>query len=411
MSEIKDDIDENESIQYSVEQKYLNLLDKTSSFYVLKPENRFLPDTEKLSHVIKITKKSFKKIYLLSDTNFIEILSILEIVITKLRYEYFHSLLLSRSNFDPKLKRLLNNIESYSMNGKTPVSDYSVKKILLMGGFEERDLPSYMNIKELENLSSTEEKVRKNKIRRLSSKANRMKLNDSIKEGENLKYKIIENEDKSKKCEIQNINHIDNQLKEILNVYNNILLEIEDMKNEYHNEMEKKRNIFVEIEGNENNKEYIRKDYIELLKHSNSMKVKNLKKNNHVHFNINNNLNDNKEESNKNNENKFYEVENSNHEIVLIPKNNINNFKFDDKNIYFKIKSNNDNSTITLKSRINEALDNWKCLNQISNIPSSFPKNRWRKVQLKKMSFPLQEQIHHILYKEEIEEIKKKKKR
>ena len=410
MSEIKDDIDENESIQYSVEQKYLNLLDKTSSFYVLKPENRFLPDTEKLSHVIKITKKSFKKIYLLSDTNFIEILSILEIVITKLRYEYFHSLLLSRSNFDPKLKRLLNNIESYSMNGKTPVSDYSVKKILLMGGFEERDLPSYMNIKELENLSSTEEKVRKNKIRRLSSKANRMKLNDSIKEGENLKYKIIENEDKSKKCEIQNINHIDNQLKEILNVYNNILLEIEDMKNEYHNEMEKKRNIFVEIEGNENNKEYIRKDYIELLKHSNSMKIKNLKKNNHVHFNINNNLNDNKEESNKNNENKFYEVENSNHEIVLIPKNNINNFKFDDKNIYFKIKSNNDNSTITLKSRINEALDNWKCLNQISNIPSSFPKNRWRKVQLKKMSFPLQEQIHHILYKEEIEEIKKKKK-
>ena len=278
MSEIKDDIDENESIQYSVEQKYLNLLDKTSSFYVLKPENRFLPDTEKLSHVIKITKKSFKKIYLLSDINFIEILSILEIVITKLRYEYFHSLLLSRSNFDPKLKRLLNNIESYSMNGKTPVSDYSVKKILLMGGFEERDLPSYMNIKELENLSSTEEKVRKNKIRRLSSKANRMKLNDSIKEGENLKYKIIENEDKSKKCEIQNINHIDNQLKEILNVYNSILLEIEDMKNEYYNEMEKKRNIFVEIEGNENNKEYIRKDYIELLKYFHSMEIKNSKK-------------------------------------------------------------------------------------------------------------------------------------
>ena len=409
MSEIKDDIDENESVQYSVEPKYLNLLDKTSSFFVLKPENRFLPDTEKLSHVIKITKNSFKKIYLLSDTNFIEILSIIEIVITKLRYEYFHSLLLSRSKFDPKLKRLLKNIESYSMNGKTPISDYSVKKILLMGGFEERDLTSFMNIKELENLSSIEEKVRKNKIRRLSSKANRMKINDTIKDHENLKYKIIENEDKSKKCEIQNINPIDNQLREILNVYNNILLEIEYMKTEFYNEMENNRNIFVEIEDFDKNKEFIRKDYIELLKHSYSLKVKNSKKNNHVHFNINN-INDNNEEHNKSNIDNFYEVENCNHDIVLIPKNKINHFKFDDKNIYFKIKSNNDYSTMTLKSRITEALDNWKCLNQIANIPSSFPKNRWRKVQLKKMTFPLQEEIHHLLHKEEIEEIKKKKK-
>ena len=407
MSEIKDDVYENDSIQYSVDQKFINLLDKTSSFYVLKPEYRFLPDTEKLRHTIKINKKSFKKIYLLSDTNYIEILSIIEIVITKLRYEYFHSLLLSRSNFDPKLKRLLKNIESYSMNGKTPISDYSFKKILFMGGFEERDLPSYMNIKELENLSSTEEKVRKNKIRRLSSKANRMKINECIKERENLKYKIIENEDKSKKFEIQNIFQIDNQLKEILNVYNSILIEIENMKNEYYKEMEKKRNIFVEIEDNENNKEYIRKDYIELLKYFHSMEIKNSKKKNHVHFQINN-INDNKKENNK--EENCYEVENSNHEIVFIPKKRINNFKFDDKNIYFKIKSNNDNSTITLKSRIIEALDNWKCLNQISNIPSSFPKNRWRKVQLKKISFPRQKDIHRLLNNEEIEEIKKKKK-
>ena len=57
MSEIKDDVYENDSIQYSVDQKFINLLDKTSSFYVLKPEYRFLPDTEKLRHTIKINKK------------------------------------------------------------------------------------------------------------------------------------------------------------------------------------------------------------------------------------------------------------------------------------------------------------------------------------------------------------------
>ena len=102
----------NDSMEYSIEPKFLSLLNKTSNFYVLKPEIRFLPDTEKLMHSIKIDKKSFEKIFSLNQTNFIEILSIAEIVISKLRYEYFHSLLLSRSKYEPRLKRLLKNIES-----------------------------------------------------------------------------------------------------------------------------------------------------------------------------------------------------------------------------------------------------------------------------------------------------------
>ena len=98
----------------------------TSSF----PKSQEVPmDTEKPLKTIQINKKSFKKIFSLINTNFLEFLSILEIVITKIRYEYFHSLLLTRSQFDPKLKRILHNIESYSMNGKTPISEYSIKKI------------------------------------------------------------------------------------------------------------------------------------------------------------------------------------------------------------------------------------------------------------------------------------------
>ena len=83
-------------IQYSVDPKYSNLLDKISQFSVMKTDWRFLPDTEKPLKTILINKKSFKKIFSLINTNFLEFLSILEIVITKIRYEYFHSLLLTR---------------------------------------------------------------------------------------------------------------------------------------------------------------------------------------------------------------------------------------------------------------------------------------------------------------------------
>ena len=118
---------------------------------------------------------------------------------TKIRYKYFHSLLLQRSKFAPKLKRLLKTIESYSMNSKIPISDYSVKKILFVAGLNEQDLPNFMNIKKLANLTFMESKLREKKIRRLSSKANRMKLNDFIKDWENLKYKKIKKKIKVKK--------------------------------------------------------------------------------------------------------------------------------------------------------------------------------------------------------------------
>ena len=61
------------------------------------------------------------------------------------------------------------------MNGKTPISDYSIKKILFMAGLNEQDLPNFMNIKKLANLTFNGIKIKRKKIRRLSSKANRMK--------------------------------------------------------------------------------------------------------------------------------------------------------------------------------------------------------------------------------------------
>ena len=57
-----------------------------------------------------------------------------------------------------------------------------------------------------------------------------MKLNDFIKDWENLKYKKIEKEDKSKKIEQQNLFDIDSQFQDIVNVYNINKNEIEKRK-------------------------------------------------------------------------------------------------------------------------------------------------------------------------------------
>ena len=82
--------------------------------------------------------------------------------------------------------------------------------------------------------------------------------------------------------------------------------------------------------------------------------------------------------------------------MKLIPKEKIENYIYDEKEIFYKIQSNNDLPTLTSKIRLIEAFDNWKYLNQIMNIPSKYPKNRWRKVQLKKMTFQKQNEINHL---------------
>ena len=57
-----------------------------------------------------------------------------------------------------------------------------------------------------------------------------MKLNDFIKDWENLKYKKIEKEDKCKKIEQQYLFDIDSQFQDIVNVYNINKNEIEKRK-------------------------------------------------------------------------------------------------------------------------------------------------------------------------------------
>ena len=61
---IQNDDDENEdSFQYSVDPQYINLINKTLYYYVLKPDYRFLPDTEKSLKTIKISNP-LKKYFL-----------------------------------------------------------------------------------------------------------------------------------------------------------------------------------------------------------------------------------------------------------------------------------------------------------------------------------------------------------
>ena len=49
------------------------------------------------------------------------------------------------------------------MNSKIPISDYSVKKILFVAGLNEQDLPNFMNIKKLANLTFMESKLKEKK--------------------------------------------------------------------------------------------------------------------------------------------------------------------------------------------------------------------------------------------------------
>ena len=69
-----------------------------------------------------------------------------------------------------------------------------------------------------------------------------------FKDWENLKYKKIEKEDKSKKIEQQYLFDIDSQFQDIVNVYNINKNEIEKRKNEFLRQMENQKNIFVSIE-------------------------------------------------------------------------------------------------------------------------------------------------------------------
>ena len=388
-------------IKYSVDPKFSNLLEKLSEFSVLKTDWRFLPDTEKPLKTIQINKKSFKKIFSLINTNFLEFLSILEIVITKIRYEYFHSLLLTRSQFDPKLKRILHNIESYSMNGKTPISEYSIKKILHMAGFDEKDLPSFINLKKLSPLPNKEEKLREKKIRRLSSRASILKMNDLVKDWENREFKKIGRDEISEKYEKQNLNVIDLQFKEVMNKYNGILKDIEKRKKVFNNELQNENKIYVPIEDKNGVRNYIRKDYVNLIKDKIQNKKPRNKKNLKVTF---------KEPTDSSDtDDMYYQIKNCNNEIILIPKRRLENFSIDGDEL-ISIQSNNDQPTLCPIPKIKEALNNWKGLNQIFNIPSRFPRNRWRKVQLKNMTFPNQEEINHLPKKDEIEDIIKKNK-
>ena len=388
-------------IQYSVDPKYSNLLDKKCDFSVLKTDWRFLPDTEKPLKTIQINKKSFQKIFSLINTNFLEFLSILEIVITKVRYEYFHSLLLTRSQFDPKLKRILHNIESYSMNGKTPISEYSIKKILHMGGFDEKDLPSFINLKKLTSLSNNEEKIRERAIRRLSNRASILKMNDLVKDWENREFKKIGRDEISEKYEKQNLNEIDLQFKEVLNNYNGILKEIEKRKKGFNNELQNENKIYVPIEDKNGVRNYIRKDYVNIIKDKIQNKKPRNKKNLKVTF---------KEPTDSSDtDDMYYQIKNCNNEIILIPKRRLENFSLEGDEL-ITIQSNNDKPTLCPIPKIKEALNNWKGLNQIFNIPSRFPRNRWRKVQLKNMTLPEQEEINHLPKKDEIEDIIKSKK-
>ena len=226
-------------------------------------------------------------------------------------------------------------------------------------------------------------------------------MNDLVKDWENREFKKIGRDEISEKYEKQNLNEIDLQFKEVINKYNGLLQDIEKRKKVFNNELNNDNKIYVPIEDKNGIRNYIRKDYVNIIKDKIQNKKPRNKKNLKVTF---------KEPTDSSDtDDMYYQIKNCNNEIILIPKRKLENFSSIGDEL-ISIQSNNDEPTLCPIPKIKEALNNWKGLNQIFNIPSRFPRNRWRKVQLKNMTFPNQEEINHLPKKDEIEDIIKKNK-
>ena len=91
-------------------------------------------------------------------------------------------------------------------------------------------------------------------------------MNDLVKDWENREFKKIGRDEISEKYEKQNLNDIDLQFKEVMNKYNGILKDIEKRKKVFNNELQNENKIYVPIEDKNGVRNYIRKDYVNLIK-------------------------------------------------------------------------------------------------------------------------------------------------
>ena len=75
-------------LTYQTKDEYKKLLNTNQYYFVMLPEYSTLDEEEKIPFEIRVSKKSFERIFQLNDTNILELISYIEICIIQIDYQF-----------------------------------------------------------------------------------------------------------------------------------------------------------------------------------------------------------------------------------------------------------------------------------------------------------------------------------
>ena len=245
-------------LTYQTKDEYKKLLNTNQYYFVMLPEYSTLDEEEKIPFEIRVSKKSFERIFQLNDTNILELISYIEICIIQIDYQVLLNIYNKKNKFEKKFINLINFLKEYYIlfnnnnNQNSPVknlfvSAFSLKKIMTLGGYIDLDIFDFGKIVVMKNLNTEEIKNRRNKIEKEFNYANIRSIRESIMKAE---------ANKNKKFYIGNdiaFKGIKLNLNEMKLCYENIneILMNEDLRKK--NKEEKLKNQESLINTNENN--------------------------------------------------------------------------------------------------------------------------------------------------------------
>ena len=248
-------------LTYQTKDEYKKLLNTNQYYFVMLPEYSTLDEEEKIPFEIRVSKKSFERIFQLNDTNILELISYIEICIIQIDYQVLLNIYNKKNKFEKKFINLINFLKEYYIlfnnnnnNENSPiknlfVSAFSLKKIMTLGGYIDLDIFDFGKIVVMKNLNTEEIKNRRNKIEKEFNYANIRSIRESILKAE---------ANKNKKFYIGNdiaFKGIKENLNEMKICYENIneILMNEDLRKKNKEEKIKNQESLINTKENNNN--------------------------------------------------------------------------------------------------------------------------------------------------------------
>ena len=247
-------------LTYQTKDEYKKLLNTNQYYFVMLPEYSTLDEEEKIPFEIRVSKKSFERIFQLNDTNILELISYIEICIIQIDYQVLLNIYNKKNKFEKKFINLINFLKEYYIlfnnnnNQNSPVknlfvSAFSLKKIMTLGGYIDLDIFDFGKIVVMKNLNTEEIKNRRNKIEKEFNYANIRSIRESILKAE---------ANKNKKFYIGNdiaFKGIKENLNEMKICYENIneILMNEDLRKKNKEEKIKNQESLINTKENNNN--------------------------------------------------------------------------------------------------------------------------------------------------------------